>query len=238
MEKTQPVMRATAAVIAFHCIALVGAFFVLAATFEFPAVLRLEPLRILELFQRNEAVVVPCYYVFTLTGVSFMILAVLLRRSLASHGGTLGDLSALFGVLAGFTQAIGFVRWVFFVPAMSATTTDPGTTPATRDAALVTFQALHQFAGVSVGENLSFLFQGLWTITAGLALSAHPRLDRRLGMLGVLSGSSFIVYTLEQFGGPFAILGELNAAPPSCVSARPSSPTFSIASRPPSSPAA
>jgi len=200
--------RTAAAVLITHSVALVGAFFALAATFEFPGVLREPPLRILELFRANQDLVQSTYYVFTLTGVTFIVMAFCVHEATREKCGSWGRFALLAGVLAGITQAFGFIRWVWLVPSVASIATDPSASAASQDAALVVFESFHQFAGVSVGENLSFLFQGLWTLALGVALLRHS--DRRLGLLGILSGASFVLYTAEQFGGPMAWLGDLN----------------------------
>ncbi len=202
--------RCAATLLIVHATLLLTAFFALAATFEFPGVLRESPLRILELFRASQAVIQPTYYVFTLTGVTFIAMAVATREALGDDGGSWSRFAMVTGILAGLTQAFGFIRWVWFVPAMASTATDPAVSQASRDAALVMFEGMHAFAGVSVGENLSFLFQGLWTTSFALALSRHGGFDPRLARVGVVSGATFVVYTLEQFGGAFAWLGELN----------------------------
>ena len=48
--------------------------------------------------------------------------------------------------------------------------TDPAATPATSAAVEVTFQTLNRYQGVAVGEHLGYLFTGVWTALAGIAL--------------------------------------------------------------------
>ncbi len=200
--------RAASALLVLHACALVAAFFTLAGAFDFPAVLRRPPLEILGRFRVNEALVRGTYIAFTLTGVSFVLMALAVSEALRERAGPWGRVAAVMGTLAGLTQAIGFIRWVWLVPALAAMAVDDGASEARREAAVVVFTALHEFAGVSVGENLSFLFQGLWTFAVGVELRRH--LDPRLGAIGMVSGLSFVLYTLEQHGGPFAALGAWN----------------------------
>jgi hypothetical protein len=65
----------------------------------------------------------------------------------------------------------------------------------------VVFQAFNQYAGVGVGENLGYLFTGLWTALVALAMfaSALP-LKRWLALLGVVSAVGILVGTLEPVG--------------------------------------
>jgi hypothetical protein len=65
----------------------------------------------------------------------------------------------------------------------------------------VVFQAFNQYAGVGVGENLGYLFTGLWTALVALAMfgSALP-FKRWLALLGVVSAVGILVGTLEPVG--------------------------------------
>jgi hypothetical protein len=207
---THPSLKLAAALLTVHAVTLLGAYLVLAAVLDLPAVLRRPTTEIVALFQRSESVIVPTYYAFTLTGINFIVIALAMREALRERDSSWSRAAGTFGVLAGITQAVGFVRWVWLVPSLAAVIRDPTSSVATRDSALLVFEAMHQFAGVSIGENLSFLFQGLWTLSVSIAMLHHPRFDRRVGLAGIASGASFVVYTLEQFGGPFSALGDLN----------------------------
>ena len=97
----------------------------------------------------------------------------------------------LLVLLAALVQFLGLVRWPFAVPQLARLAGDPATTPATRDAVEVTFQTLNRYLGVAVGEHLGYLFTGLWTALAGVALIQSDLLHPLLG-LGSL-----------EFVGPF-----------------------------------
>ena len=76
-----------------------------------------------------------------------------------------------------------------------------GISGATRESVAVVFQAFNQYAGVGVGENLGYLFTGLWTLLVALAMfgSALP-LRRWLGLLGVVSAVGIVLGMLESAG--------------------------------------
>jgi len=120
------------------------------------------------------------------------IMALAMREALRERDSSWNRAAGTFGVLAGITQAVGFVRWVWLVPSLAAVIRDPASSAATRDYALMMFEAMHQFTGVSIGENLSFLFQGLWTLSVSTVMLHHSRFDRRVGVVGVASGASFV----------------------------------------------
>ena len=106
-----------------------------------------------------------------------------------------------FGVVAGVVQFLGLVRWPFLVPYLAETYLDPASSVATRESVAVVFGTFNQYAGVGVGENLGYLFTGLWTLLVALARfgSALP-FRRWLALLGMVSAASVLVGTLEPVG--------------------------------------
>jgi hypothetical protein len=106
-----------------------------------------------------------------------------------------------FGIIAGVVQFLGLVRWPFLVPYLADTYLAPASSGATREAVGVVFQAFNQYAGVGVGENLGYLFTGLWSMLVALAMFGSPLPFRRwLGLLGMVSSASILVGTLEPAG--------------------------------------
>ncbi len=51
-----------------HVVVMHVAYFLLAANFDFPEVLRRTPAEMLGLYMQNQSIVQPAYYLFTLTG--------------------------------------------------------------------------------------------------------------------------------------------------------------------------
>ena len=98
-------------------------------------------------------------------------------------------------------QFLGLVRWPFLVPYLADTYLDPASSEATRESVAVAFQAFNHYAGVGVGENLGYLFTGLWTLLVALAMFGSPLPFRRwLALLGVVSAVGILVGMLEPAG--------------------------------------
>jgi hypothetical protein len=136
-----------------------------------------------------------------LTAVLFVPLAVLVHKALAREDTPYMAVATAFGVVAGVVQFLGLVRWPFLVPYLANTYLDPASSSATRESAAVVFQAFNQYAGVAVGENLGYLFTGLWTALVALAMFGSPLPFRRwLGLLGIVSAACVFVGTLEPVG--------------------------------------
>ena len=91
---------------------------ILAATYDYPDVLRGPPGQALDLFAAGGAVLVLTWHGFALAALALAPLAVALAitplRLERSPRLALG--AAIFGVLAGFSQAMGLWRWVVVIP--------------------------------------------------------------------------------------------------------------------------
>jgi hypothetical protein len=129
---------------------------------------------------------------------------VLVSATLADADPTVLALATAIGLLAALVQFLGLVRWPFAVPHLARLAADPATTPATRDAVEVVFQTLNRYLGVAVGEHLGYLFTGLWTALAGVALIQSAVLHPLFGVVGLVLAPLFVLGSLE-FVGPFEI---------------------------------
>jgi hypothetical protein len=176
-------------------------FALLSVTFEYPDILRKPAGYVLRSFDAGGSSLVAIWYGFMLTAVLFVPLAVLVHKVLARQDTPYMAVATAFGVAAGVVQFLGLVRWPFLVPYLADTYLDPASSGATRESVAVVFQAFNQYAGVGVGENLGYLFTGLWTVLVALAMfgSALP-LRRWLSLLGMASAAGILVGTLEPAG--------------------------------------
>jgi hypothetical protein len=138
--------------------------------------------------------------------------AVLLAPAVVLVSATLVDadpavlaLATAIGLLAALVQFLGLVRWPFAVPYLARTATDPTATAATRcrRGDLPDPQPLQ---GVAVGEHLGYLFTGLWTALAGVALIQSDVLHPLFGIVGLVLAPLFVLGSLE-FVGPFEVRG-------------------------------
>jgi hypothetical protein len=176
-------------------------FTLLSVTFEYPDILREPTGYVLRNFDGGGGELVAIWYGFMLTAVLFIPLAVLVHKALVREDTLYMSVATAFGVVAGVVQFLGLVRWPFLVPYLADTYLDPASSAATRESVAVVFQAFNQYAGVGVGENLGYLFTGIWTALVALAMFGSPLPFRRwLAILGVLSAAGVSVGTLEPVG--------------------------------------
>ena len=176
-------------------------FTLLSVTFEYPDILREPAAYVLRSFDAGGSGLVAIWYGFMLTAVLFIPLAVLVHKVLARRDAPYMAVATAFGVVAGVVQFLGLVRWPFLVPYLADTYLDPTSSAATREAVAVVFEAFNRYAGVAVGENLGYLFTGLWTVLIALSMfgSALP-LRRWLSLLGMASAVGILAGTLEPAG--------------------------------------
>ena len=176
-------------------------FTLLSVTFEYPDILRESTGYVLRRLDAGGSSLVAIWYGFMLTAVLFVPLAVLVHKVLARWDTPYMATATAFGVLGGMVQFLGLIRWPFLVPYLADTYLDPASSAATRESIAVVFQAFNQYAGVGVGENLGYLFTGLWTLLVALAMfgSALP-FRRWLALLGVVSAVGILLGMLEPAG--------------------------------------
>ena len=193
--------RVTGIVLILTPIAFNIFFTLLSVTFEYPDILRKPTGYVLRHFDAGGSSLLAIWYGFMLTAVLFVPLSVLVHKVLARENTPYMALATAFGIIAGVVQFLGLVRWPFLVPYLADTYLATTSSGATREAVAVVFQAFNQYAGVGVGENLGYLFTGLWSVLVALAMFGSPLPFRRwLGLLGIVSAASILVGTLEPAG--------------------------------------
>jgi hypothetical protein len=176
-------------------------FMLLAQRFDYPDILRRPTHEILERFRIGGSGLILIWWMFALSAIAFTALTVLLALALDDADRTVVVLGAVFGVLASLVQFLGLIRWPFLVPYLARTAAEaPPDSPAGQ-AVDVVFQAANRYLGVAVGEHLGYMFTGLWTILAGVALLDSSVVSGWLGCIGVLIGPLFLVCSLEFVGG-------------------------------------
>jgi len=177
-------------------------FAVLGRTFDYPDVLRQPTREVLARFAAGGSKLVLTWWGFAMTAVLLAPVVVLLSHTLTDANETVLALATTTGVLAALVQFLGLIRWPFAVPYLARTATDPATSPATEAAVEVTFQTLNRYLGVAVGEHLGYLFTGLWSALASVALIQSDVLNPAFGIVGIALAPLFLLGAFE-FVGPF-----------------------------------
>jgi hypothetical protein len=175
-------------------------YLVLQAAFGFPDILRQPVEVILQTFQANQGTIVPAYYAESLTGILFIIFAVLTHQVFVRRNSSILLLTTVFGILAGYAQYTGFIRWVVLKPYLAQVISDPQSSEAALEAVKVVFETSNRYIGMAVGEHFGFMAQGLWQIGISYVILKEKVFDRRLGWVGLIAGLSILIYSFEQIG--------------------------------------
>jgi Domain of unknown function (DUF4386) len=183
---------------------------VLASIFDYPAILRQPAGEVLARFAEGGAGLVLTWYAFALAALALVPLAsglAVTPARLATRP-ALAIGAALAGVLAGITQAIGLVRWVFVMPDLARAAT--GRDPAAAEAAIHTYTLINAYGGVAVGEHLGQLLTALFAgLLAALQLGEGHRATAGFGFataaLLTLGTGEGLMLALGQDGSLFAV---------------------------------
>jgi len=188
--------RATAVVLVLHIIAMFGGFTLLGPVFEFPDVLRYPATERFAIFAENEAIIRPTYWVLTMTGITQILISVLLYHIVRTRSQTAATLSLVFGTLAGFCQALGFGRWVILIPYFVTEAADP----EKAQMAAMLEGAFNHYAGMLVGEHLANICWGFWLASICVVFLRGTNISRALAGFGLVLSPSLFLLAGEQIG--------------------------------------
>jgi hypothetical protein len=170
-------------------------YMILIATFEYPDILRQPPAYVLETFAAGGNRLILTWLAFAWLGLPLLLAIVLLPKLYKDHSLPLLRIATTLGVIGAAGQIIGLLRWVFVVPVLAQVYLDPTSSPAAKEAALVVYQAFHQFGGVLLGEHIGQLFTIFWMFSASLVFLQNQLFRPWLAWLGFFAS---VIYFLAQ----------------------------------------
>lgn len=175
-------------------------FALLITTFDYPDILRASTADILTKFAAGGPKLIWTWLAFAWVGLPILLGILLLPQALAdekpsTRGQLSGKLAWYLGATGAIAQMIGLLRWPFVVPVLARSYTDPQATEATREAVAVTFQVVHQYGGVVLGEHIGQTFTILWMILLSISMLRQGKFPRWLPWVGFLAAG---IYTLAQ----------------------------------------
>ncbi len=207
---TLALRRAAGILLVIVPLAFTVCFMLLQQLFEYPDILRQPTAQVLAKFAAGGAPLVAVWYALTLTAVAFIPLTLLVHRVLAEReASVLLWVGTAFGVIAGLSQTLGFLRWPFLVPYLAQSYLAPGASEAQRAAAGMTFEAFHRYAGMAVGEHLGYLSTSIWTVVIALVIVRTAVLPRWLGAVGAVLALGIAAGLAEPAG--WELGGTINA---------------------------
>jgi hypothetical protein len=175
-------------------------FTMLAASFDYPDILRRPTTEVLARFSAGGNRLVLTWWAFAMSAVLLAPLAVLVSASFDGANPTLLVAATSIGLLAAAVQFLGLVRWPLAVPHLAREMGDPDSSASKKEAVDVMFQTLNRYLGVAVGEHLGYLFTGAWTTLVAAAILQSDVVHRAFGIVGLVLGPLFIIGSLEFVG--------------------------------------
>jgi Domain of unknown function (DUF4386) len=181
--------RWTAALIVAEAVTVTVPVVVLGAAIGFPGVLDQPAAIALKAFHDAQGAATFGYQIFVISSFLYIPLAPLLSRALGPDT-SLGRVATAFGVAAGITQLLGFIRWLFLVPYFSQLYFDPQTSQATRDGVALIYDSFNVWAGGAVGEHLGFVFLGSWMVALAVLAARSRTLPTWMSVSGGVIGAA------------------------------------------------
>ena len=166
---------------------------ILTLTFEYPDILREAPGIILTRFHEGGGSLIFTWWAFAILGLPLLIAYILIGQMFESKLGFI-KWTTTIGVISGMVQIIGLLRWVFVIPAL-ANNYVISESADSREAVITSFQTIHQFGGVLLGEHLGQLFTIIWTIMISMAFIKLRIFPAWVSWLGIIAS---IIYLLAQ----------------------------------------
>lgn len=170
---------------------------ILTMTFEYPDILRQEPGTILTKFHDGGSSLILTWWAFAILGLPLLIAYILIGQKLENKIGFIKWVTTI-GVISGIVQIIALLRWVFVIPVI-ANNYISAADLATKAAAISSFQTVHQFGGVLLGEHLGQLFTIIWTIMISYAFIKLNLIQKWISWLGIIASIIYLAAQAELF---------------------------------------
>lgn len=175
-----------------------AAFVVLSSAIDWPNSLDLPAGEALPLVAAETPGLLTGYWLYFLYSLGIAPLAVLLPRALGARSGVLVTLIVVTGAVSAVFRAFGIGRWLLAMPALADTYVEAAPGSATREAALVTYTTLNDFAG-GVGEILGVTLTGAALAALVSVLVLNVGGPRWLAAIGFLAAVSLLLALVSEF---------------------------------------
>jgi hypothetical protein len=164
---------------------------VLSMTFDWPDILRQPADVVLPQFAAGGASLVWTWFAVAWSYAVLAVPILLLPTALARRGDAALRVATSLGAASVLFALIGFLRWVFVVPALadSYMSGDEGT----RSAVAAAWTAQHQYGGALLGEHLGQLLAIAWSVTVSVIILRSHVLPAWAGWLGLVASALYFV---------------------------------------------
>jgi len=164
---------------------------VLSMTFDWPDILRQPADVVLPEFADGGTSLVWTWFAVAWTYAVLAVPILLLPSALARRGDTALRLATYLGAASVLLSLIGFLRWVFVVPALADSYQNGDET--TRSAVAAAWTAQHQYGGALLGEHLGQLLAIAWSVTVSVIILRSHVMPAWTGWLGLVASALYFV---------------------------------------------
>ena len=170
---------------------------VLTMTFEYPVILRQDTGTILTKFHAGGSSLILTWWAFAVLGLPLLIAYILIGQKFENKLSFIKWITTI-GVISGIVQIIALLRWVFVVPVIANSYVSTNDL-AIKAAAISSFQTVHQFGGVLLGEHIGQLFTIIWTVMISVAFIKLNFFSKWVSWLGIIASAIYLVAQAELF---------------------------------------
>ncbi len=166
---------------------------VLSSTFDWPDILREPPDVVLPAFVAGGTSLVWTWFTVAWTYGILLVPILLLPAALGRRDDAVLRAATFVCAASVLLSLIGFLRWVFVVPALADAYAAGD--PTTQAAVAAAWTAQHQFGGALLGEHLGQLLVVGWSVTVSVLILRSGMLVRWVGWAGLVASG---IYLLNQ----------------------------------------
>jgi hypothetical protein len=163
---------------------------ILSSTFDWPDILREPPQVVLPAFVAGGTSLVWTWFAVAWTYAILLVPILLLPAALGRRDDPVLRAATFVGAASVLVSLIGFLRWVFVVPALADSYVSGD--PTSKTAVAAAWTAQHQFGGALLGEHLGQLLAIGWSITISLLILRTGILWRWVGWAGLVASVLYL----------------------------------------------
>lgn len=169
---------------------------ILTIIFEYPDILRQDTGAILTKFHNGGNNLIFIWWAFAILGLPLLIAFIMLGQKL-EHRFYFARWATTIGIIGLVVQIIGLLRWTFVVPVLANNFIYGN--EMIKEASKVSFQVIHQYGGVILGEHIGQLFTIVWTVMISVAFTKMKLFPKWVNMLAFIASLIYLLAQAELF---------------------------------------
>jgi len=163
----------------------------LSSTFDWPDILREPAAVVLPAYVAGGTSLVWTWFAVAWTYAILLAPILLLPAALGRRDDPVMRAATFVGAASVLLSLIGFLRWVFVVPALADSYVSGD--PTTKAAAAAAWTAQHQFGGALLGEHLGQILAIAWSVSVSVVALRGDVLPRWIGWTGLAVSALYLL---------------------------------------------